>query len=139
MWASDITTLVTPGGTITCNAATGNTFLLDPDSCSGFGMGAIRNPVDDKGQTSGFIKHNFFEQGSYLVLGGIVVADTTANREAMEQSLKAALRSILNVAGTLNSGSSGSVSVYCNVGCTFGRALGVVHNFSFGLMTLTAL
>ena len=138
-WASDISTLVTPGGTLTFNAASGNTFMTDPDKCSGFGMGNVRNPIDNKGQASGYIIHPFFEEGSHLAIGGAVIADTTANRDTMEANMKAALRSILSADGTLNFSSGGSATVRCDVGCDFPRISGVLHGFVLGLVTATPI
>jgi hypothetical protein len=132
---SDITTLVTPGGTLTFNAATGNTYLIDPSRCTGIiGTGEIRNPVDDRGQTSGFLLHDFFERGARGVLAGVIVVDTVSNRNSMQDSMKAALRSILTTTGTLNF-SSGSVAVQFELGCDFPALGGIVKGFQFGLVS----
>ena len=138
-WASDITTLVTPGGTITFNAASGNTYMVDPDKCSGFGMAAVRAPIDDKGQASGYILHPFYESGTHLVVGGIIIADTTTNRDSLEGSLKTALRSILAADGTINWGAGASLTVRCDVGCDFPRVSAILHGFIFGLVSAAAL
>src|SRR5215471_705445 len=92
---SDITTLVTPGGTITHG---NGGFLVDPDRCSGLGMGEVRGVVDNKGKTSGYILHDRFEGGTHFVIGGMIDTDVVATRNALQANLKAALRSILLVA-----------------------------------------
>lgn len=137
---SDITTLVTGGGTITFNAATGNTYLVDPGRCSGIiGTGEIRNPVDDKGQTSGFLLHDFFEKGARGVIGGVIVADTVANRNTMQETLKTALRSILTTTGTLNFSGGSSLAVQFELGCDFPVWSAHVKGFQFGLVAAAAL
>jgi hypothetical protein len=138
---SDITTLVCPGGTVTFNAASGNTYWIDPARCTGLiGTGEIRNPVDDKGQTSGFILHTFFEKGGRGVLAGVILADTVANRNSMQDSLKAALRSTLpfGVTGTLNF-TSGSLAVKLELACEFPAWSGDTKLFQFGLVSAAAL
>lgn len=137
---SDITTLVTGGGTITFNATTGNTYLIDPGRCSGLiGSGEIRNPVDDRGQQSGFLLHDFFEKGARGVLAGVIVADTVANRNTMQANLKTALRSILTTTGTLNFSGGESLAVQFELGCDFPVFGGNVKLFQFGLVSATAL
>lgn len=137
---SDITTLVTGGGTITFNAATGNTYLIDPQRCSGLiGTGEIRNPVDDRGQQSGFLLHTFFEKGARGVIGGVIVADTVANRNAMQTALKTALRSILTTTGTLSFSGGETLAVKFELGCDFPVLSANVKLFQFGLVSATAL
>jgi hypothetical protein len=137
---SDITTLVTGGGTITFNAATGNTYLIDPARCSGLiGTGEIRNPVDNRGQQSGFLLHDFFEKGARGVLAGVVVADSVANRNTMQDNLKTALRSILTTTGTLNFSGGSSLAVQFELGCDFPVLSAHVKLFQFGLVAATAL
>ena len=137
---SDITTLVTSGGTITFNASSGNTYLIDPARCSGLiGTGVIRNPVDDRGQQSGFLLHDFFEQGARGVLGGVIVADSVANRNAMQASLKTAVRSILTTTGTLNFSGGETLAVQFELGCEFPSWSADVKFFQFGLVAATAL
>jgi len=136
---SDITTLVTSGGTITFNAASGNTYLIDPSRCSGLGMGRVRAPIDDKGQTSGYLLHDFFEEGTHMLIAGVLVVDTTANRNTQMDNLKAALRSILTTTGTLNFGAGGSLAVQCDIGADFPVWSANVKGFVFGLVSATAL
>ncbi len=137
---SDITTLATGGGTITFNAATGNTYLIDPARCSGLiGTGEVRNPVDNRGQQSGFLLHDFFEKGGRGVLGGVIVADTVANRNTMQDSLKAALRSILTTTGTLSFSGGATLAVQFDLACDFPVLSAHVKLFQFGLVSATAL
>lgn len=134
---SDITTLVTAGGTITFNAATGNTYLVDPLASTGLDAVKLRKPVDHKGQTDGYIRHQGFEEGDRILLSGVIVADTTANRDAMIGSLKTALASIKSSDGTLNFGTSTALSVQWDVGVDFPRLSANVVRFVFGLVTET--
>jgi hypothetical protein len=133
----DITSLVTPGGTITFNALTGNAYEIDPDKSSGLGMGQIRAPIDNKGQTSGYLIHEFFEEGTHLLLAGVIRADTVANRNTMMDNLKTALRSILAADGTLN-GIGGGLTVRCDIGADFPHISTQVKGFVFGLVTRNA-
>ncbi len=137
---SDITTLVTGGGTLTFNAATGNTFLLDPSRCTGIiGTGEIRNPVDKKGQTSGYILHDFLEGGGRGVLGGVIVVDTVANRNTMQDELKTKLRTILTTTGTLNFSGGATLAVKFELGCDFPVISAHIKGFQFGLVSAAAL
>lgn len=137
---SDITTLVTGAGTITFNATSGNTYLVDPARCSGLiGTGEIRNPVDNRGQQSGFLLHDFFEKGARGVVAGVIIADTVANRNTMQDTLKTALRSILTTTGTLNFSGGSSLAVQFELGCDFPVLSGHVKLFQFGLVAATAL
>lgn len=135
---SDITTLVTGGGTITFNAATGNTYLLNPQACSGLDAVKLRKPIDEKGQTDGFLRHQGFEEGERILLSGVLIVDTVANRNTMMANLKTALRSIKATDGTLNFGAGGSLSVQWDVGIDFPIWSVSVKGFVFGLVTETA-
>lgn len=135
---SDITTLATGGGTITFNASSGNTYHLDPARCTGLDGVKLRKQVDDKGQTDGFIIQNGFEEGLHLMLAGVIVADTVANRNTMISNLKAALRSIDSTTGTLSFGAGGSISVEFEVGVDFPTWGGPVKGFVFGLIAETS-
>ena len=133
---SDITTLVTGGGTITF----GTTYLIDPQRCSGLiGTGRVRNPVDDRGQQSGFLLHDFFEEGGRGVVGGVIDVASTAARDTAETNLKTALRSILTTTGTLNFSGGSSLAVQWELGCDFPVWSGIVHGFLFGLVSADAL
>lgn len=136
---SDLTTLVTPAGTITHNAAAGDTFFVDPKRSSGLGMGEIRAPVDDRGQTDGFILHDFFEKGAMLLIGGTVLArtDTTGvtGRDALMADMVTKLRSILRATGTLNFGSGAALTVKCNLKPDFPTTEGIQKAFVYGLVS----
>lgn len=135
---SDITTLVTSGGTITFNAASGNTYHIDPQSSTGLDAVKLRKPVDHKGQTDGYIRHRGFEEGDRILLAGVIVADTVSNRNAMMTALKTALTSIKGTTdGTLNFGDGSSLSVQWDVGVEFPRWSAHVVRFVFGLVTET--
>lgn len=135
---SDITTLVTGGGTITFNAATGNTYWIDPGRSSGLDSVRMRKPFDNRGQDDGFLVHDGFEEGLHLVLAGVLVADTVANRNTQIANLKTALRSIKSTAGTLNFGAGGSISVEWEMGVDFPQWAGYVKGFTFGLIATNA-
>lgn len=135
---SDITTLATSGGTITFNAATGNTYLLDPAACTGLDGVVLDKVIDPKGQTDGFIIHDGYEDGLHLLLSGVIVADTVANRNTMIANLKTALRSIKSTTGTLSFGAGGTITVEWEVGVDFPTLGSNVKRFVFGLVAETA-
>lgn len=111
---SDLTTIVTPSGTLTFNATTGDTYFVDPARSDGLGMGEIRNPTDDRGQIDGFILHRYFEKGALLLVAGTVLArsDTTGTTgaDALMGAMVTALRSTLNSTGTMNFGSGAAIA-----------------------------
>lgn len=131
---NDITSLVTGGGTITFGAGG---YVIDPARCSGLiGTGEIRNPVDDKGQTSGFILHPFFEKGARGVLGGYLDASSISARNTLQDNLKIALRSILSTTGTLNfAGGAATLAVKFELGVEFPAISAHVKAFQFGLVS----
>ena len=136
---NDMTTLVTPVGTLTFNEATGDTYFVDPKRSVGLGMGEIRNPTDDKGQTDGFILHDFFERGALLLPAGIILArtDTTGvtAADALMSDMTAKLRSILRATGTLSFGSGAALTVKCNVRAEYPTLEGDLKGFVFGLVS----
>lgn len=136
---SDMTTLVTPGGTLTHNAASGDTYFVAPRDSRGLGMGEIRNPLDDKGQTDGFILHDFFEKGAVLVPAGTILArsDTvgTAGADALMAAMVTALRSILRATGTLNFASGAALTVKCYIAPEFPTIEGDLKGFRYGLVS----
>ena len=117
---SDLTTIVCPSGTLTFNAASGDTYFVNPSAADGLGMGEIRNPTDDRGQIDGFILHRYFEKGALLLVAGTVLArsDTTgtSGADTLMSSMVTALRSTLNSTGTMNFGSGAAI-----VGKLYGR------------------
>ncbi len=139
---SDLTTLVTPAGTLTFNAISGDTYWVDPKRSSGLGMGEIRNPTDDKGQTDGSILHDFFERGAALLVAGdlrvrssVTEAGYVAARDVLSGNMVTRLRSILRATGTLNFGSGAAFTVKCNIKADFPALEGVVKGFVFGLVS----
>lgn len=87
---SKITTLVTPGGTITFHQAGADTLRLAAGSCRGLGSFDARAPVDPAGQTSGFLLHPFYLPGAVILLVGvfdIVSAGTEAGELAARDAL----------------------------------------------------
>lgn len=118
---SEMTTLVAPGGTLTFNAAAGDTYFVDPKRSDGLGMGEIRNPLDDKGLTDGFNLHDFYEKGALLLVAGVVLARTdttgTAGADTLMANMTTALRSILRATGTLNFSNGAALT-----GKVYGRA-----------------
>lgn len=135
---SDIDTLTTPGGVLTFNAATGNTFHIDPARSAGLGSGEIRAAIDDQGQQSGYILHpEWFEKGSQFLLGGVISVDTVANRNSMQAEMKSKLRTILSANGTLHFTTGESVTVRWNMGCDFPHISGPLKGFVFGVVSAT--
>jgi hypothetical protein len=134
-----MTTLVTPGGTLTHNAASGDTYFIDPKRSVGLGMGEIRDPMDDKAQTDGFILHDFFEKGAMLVPAGVVLArsDTTGvtGADTLMAAMVTALRSILRATGTLNFGSGAALTVKCHMRADFPSLEGDLKGFIYGLVS----
>lgn len=116
----DLTTIVCPSGTLTFNEPTGDTYFVDPGRSDGLGMGEIRNPTDDRGQTDGFILHRYFEKGALLLPAGTVLARTdttgTTGADALMSGMVTALRSTLTSTGTMNFGSGAAI-----VGKLYGR------------------
>lgn len=113
-----ITSLVTPGGTITFNAAAADTLYLDPANCRGLGDFDARAPVDPRGQTSGYLLHPFFLPGAELLLGGffeIVSSGTEAGYVTARDALMDSTYSKLKLAAatstsTLNFTGGASIS-----------------------------
>lgn len=136
---SDLTTLVTPGGTLTHNATTGDTYPVDPRRSDGLGMGEIRAPIDDKGLTDGFILHDFYEKGAMLLVAGVVLArsDTTgtAGADTLMSAMTVALRSILRANGTLNFANGAALTVRCNIRSTYPSLGGDLKGFQYGLVS----
>ncbi len=136
---SDMTTLVTPAGTLTFNAATGDTYWVDPKRSVGLGMGEIRNPIDDKAQTDGFLLHDFFEKGALLLPAGTILArtDTTGitGADALMSGMTTKLRSILRATGTLNFGSGAAFVVKCHMRADYPTIEGDLKGFVFGLVS----
>ena len=97
---SKITTLSTPGGDITFNAAGVDTLLPEPGACRGLGDFDARAPISPRGQTSGYLLHPFFLPGAVILLVGVfhIVSSSTdagyhAARDALMDSTYSKLKS----------------------------------------------
>jgi hypothetical protein len=135
---NDITTLVTGGGTITFNSVSGlGAFYIDPGRSSGLGMPKVRAPIDNAGQTDGYILHDFFLEGKHILLAGTVVATsgTTSDRDSLCEDLEQALTSIIRTTGTLNCGGSVALTVKCDIAADFPQVGATTKGFVFGLVS----
>jgi hypothetical protein len=139
---SDITTLVCSGGTLTFNELTGDTYAIDPARSSGLDMPRVRAPIDNKGQTDGYILHDFFKEGRHVVLGGVLVVRSSGTeagylsaRDALLDDLVAKLSTALTATAALNFGTGSPLTVKCDVGAEFSGA--VQKSFVFGLVSAT--
>ena len=136
---SDLTTLVTPVGTLTFNEATGDTYFVDPARSSPLGAGQAEGAIDPKGQTDGSLVHSFFENGALLVPAGVIVArtDTTgqAGADALMADMTTKLRAILRANGTLNFGSGAALTVRCNQLPSYPGLGGNLKGFIFGVVS----
>ena len=129
-------------GSITFNAASGDTYLLDPNSCAGLDQAPIRAPVDDKPQASGGLVFPFLHGPRRITLGGWVqnVTGTASNRQDMEEALITALDAIIAADGTFTITPAGdsakSLTVRCEIPVIFTGVSpgGFVKTFLFGLI-----
>jgi hypothetical protein len=136
--------LATPGGTISFNVGSGDDFVLDPDQCSG-DMPEVRATVDPAPRDDGGIVHAGYLGHWPIVLAGVMhnTTGTAAARNAMEDDLVTALRSIVATTGTLeqtpSGGSARSISVQLQVRLatsSWGQVQGAwVKQFVFGLVS----
>lgn len=140
---SVVFTLTTGGGTITLNAASGDTYLVDPTQSAGLDMAPLRTPIDDKPQADGGIVHAFWKGARHVTFSGmlyVVSASTETGvataRNALEDNLNAALASIQSADGTLQftptGGSSRTLTVRNDIPASYTG--GFVKNFLFGLV-----
>ncbi len=135
-------TLVTPGPTITFNAASGNTLYLDPEMCSGLDGGPIRRTIEDAPMTDGALVFPSRKGGRHIVIGGWVHVTTGAtesdyrtNREALVDNLRLALESIENADGTYTwtpIGGARALTVQADIPVTTNGAF--QKKFVFGLI-----
>jgi hypothetical protein len=136
---SDITSVVTSTGTLTLNAASGaQRWFVDPTQSSGLDDVQLRKPQDFRGQTDGLLLHDAFEEGMHIVLAGLLLCETEADKAAMIATTKSVLRGAKTSAGSLNFGSAGSVSVEWELGVSFPHIAGDLRGFRFGLVVATA-
>lgn len=136
-------TLTTPGGTLTFNAATGDTLWLDPSQSSGLDQAPLRTPIDKKPGAPGGIVFPFLRDARHVTLGGELFIRSSGTetgyvtaRNALEQTIRAALESIEDADGTFAITPTGlstmSLTVRCDVPVTFAGLL--VKTFLFGLV-----
>ncbi len=117
-------TLTTPSSTVTFNAGSGDEYFLDPDQCAGLDMAPVRASVDDMPGASGGLVHTALKGARHVTFSGWLVnrTGTPAARNTMENTLRAALESIMAANGTLawtpSGGSARSLTVRCDVGLT---------------------
>jgi hypothetical protein len=136
---NDATLLLTTGaGLILFNQELGDTYVNDPQQCSGLDQAPIRSNVDQRPQTHGGIIHpSFYDArhitltGTLLVRNGTSEAAQIAGRQLLEDNLIVALDSILNTDGTL-SWSGRSLTVRCDIPVTYTGAF--LKNYQFGLV-----
>lgn len=140
---SIVYTLVTPWGTITFNAATGDQYRLSTDS-TGLDGAPLRTQVDDAPQTDGGLVHNFYKGARHVTLIGqlrvistTVPASVIAARNTLEDNLIAACESIIRADGTLSFTRTGGtirhLTVRCDMLPTFSGS-GPVKSFALGLV-----
>lgn len=136
---SDLTTWVTPAGTLTFNALTGDTYVADPQRSSPLGAGPTEGAVDPKGQTDGSLVHPMYENGALLVCGGVVLARTdttgTSGADALMTSMMAKARAALRANSTLNFGSGAAIVCRCNLLPTFPPLDGNLKGYLFGVVS----
>lgn len=136
-------TLTTPGGTVTFNAATGDTYLHDPGSCQGLDMAEVRAPIDNAPQTDGGLVHNFFLGPRHVTLGGELLvrtgtteASTATARNVLEAALTAACLSIIRADGTYSwtptGGALHTITVRCDIPVNYPG--GFLKTYLFGLV-----
>lgn len=132
-------TLTTPGPDITFNAASGNTYWLDPTRCSGLDQAPLRTVIDPRPQTDGGLMHSNLRGPRRVTLGGLIIADTIANRNTLESSLKQALEAIEEADGTFTITPTGlsamSLTVRCEIPLSTDGAF--LKGFLFGLVAVS--
>lgn len=142
---SAVLTLTDGTHTVTLNAASGDTYLVDADLSTGLVDDTVRSNVDDKAQTDGGIVHPAFLGPRHIVLAGMLYVTSASTdsgivqaRNTLAVNLKTVLQTILRADGTLSytpsGGSSKSVTVRYDVGATFSRRQGIIYGFAFGLV-----
>lgn len=131
-------TLTTPGPDITFNAASGDTYRLDPERCSGLDQASLRTVVDKRSQTAGGILHANLRDVRRITLGGLFISDTVAGRNTLDANLKAALEAIELADGTFSITPTGltvmSWTVHCELALSTTGAL--LKGFLFGLLAV---
>ena len=136
---SDLTTWVTPAGTLTFNETTGDTYFVDPGRSSPLGAGEAQGAVDPKGQTDGSLVHFFFERGALLIPAGVILARTdttgTTGADALMADMTTKARSALRADSTLNFGGGAAIVGRCNVLPAYPTIQGDLKGWFFGFVS----
>jgi len=139
---SNITTLSTPSGTHTFNAAAADTIIIDPEASTR--TCDLRTTIFKKGQASGyFYAAPFLQEGQHLVLSGVVrifsastEAAVVAARDVVINDLMTKCKAILSTEGTLTIGSE-TLAVRCEqLPIPTG---GFLKSVTFGLVSTTPM
>lgn len=132
-------TLTTPGTDITFNAASGDTYALDPERCAGLDQAPLRTPMDDNPQAAGAILHDFLRAGRPVTLGGHLInaTGTASARNTLEANLVSALEAIEQADGTFVITPSGMAAKTLTVRCLAPAAFSGAWQKTF-LFTLIA-
>lgn len=119
-----VDTVVSSGGTMSFNDATGDTWWIDPERSSGLAMRKVRASTYDKAQTDGYYFGNFYLEGRHMLFGGDAVVrsqsleeNVLTAREAMIAAAIAVLEPMASGAGsgTLNFIGGSSLTVRCDL------------------------
>ncbi len=132
-------TLATPGGTLTFNQATGDTYINDPGGCSGLDGVPLRVTLDDAPQTDGGLKHKTFRSARHILMTGTLLtgsgSSTFVARNTLEATMTVAIDSLLNADGTLawtvQGGAPHSITVRTEMSAVYSG--GLVKSYAFGL------
>lgn len=142
-------TLTTPGGTIRFNdgdlkTSTNLYWIAEIDGLDG---ATIRAPVDNAPQAHGGIVHSFWKGPRHITFDGNILIQSVpwgwpclTERNAMEESLRVALESILQADGTLSWTPAGqsarSLTVRHDVQLQYTpRESYMIMGFTFGLVS----
>ena len=135
--------LVTPGGTITFNASSGDTYEHDPDDCAGLDMAPLRTPIDQAPQTDGGLVFPFLFDARHVTLGGWMLVRSSGTepgystaRNTLEDNLRTALTSIIRADGQYRWTESGMSQRTLVVRCDIPVAFTGMHakRYAFGLV-----
>lgn len=140
-------TLDTDGGTITFNAATGDTGIHDAANCTGLDQAPVRVTVADKPQTAGGMWQPFLAGPRRVVLAGEIVIRSAGDNDGYlgavadwEAALVAALESTYDqddatYAWQASNGDTYTITVRCELPAVFtGDVPG--KRYQFGLVAI---
>ncbi|MGI8408019.1 MAG: hypothetical protein ACR2L3_05870 [Actinomycetota bacterium] len=145
---SDITSIVSSGGTISCNGGAVDSLWIDPMRSVGLDGRRVRAPIDNRGQDHGYILHpEFFREGMHIVLVGLIDIRSESSdpgyvtaRDAFISLMQAVLNGMHSATETLNFGSRASLTVKNDTGYDFPSASErgpTAKSAQFGLVTAT--